>query len=414
MSRYQDWKSLAAVQVGGAICLPVLLFGQQLAKECAPASAMIAIGIGNLFLLLLAGFIVSLALRERLSTAALAAKLFGPLGHRAIAMLIVISMAGWFLLQNRAMASATMDLLGWQNGMAENGCALLLGLGIGWSTLDGMHSLAGWARVVLPLLLVTLTMALWQAYSAEEAVDIAASEGGVLSSFHALSLVLACAIGGVIDMPTFMREAKSRRDSWIAIGMTFGLALPLIQVAGLLLAQWGATDDLVGLLTAGTTSPLWHLWVGSFVVLAGWTTNNMNLFSAGVSSQLLLPGWSEKRRIALLGLLGAVMAPFASIEATTSFLELVGVALTALGGLIVADGLCTLPSSIRQGANSAIMLISCGGGAISWWSEVAWSGVALLDSFVIAALLRAAIGLVSLVIHYSDSMKRRNHALFRD
>ncbi len=64
----QSWKTLTSIQIGGALCLPVLAVGQQLAMRVGFASAVVAIMFGNAVLCAMGLLIGLFGARYKLST----------------------------------------------------------------------------------------------------------------------------------------------------------------------------------------------------------------------------------------------------------------------------------------------------------------------------------------------------------
>jgi purine-cytosine permease-like protein len=95
----KSWLQLTSIQVGGSICLPVMMVGHVLSKNYGLYTALIAIMLGNLVLLTLGLAAASIGAKARKSTVEQAAFYFGDQGSAFFALLMICCMLGWFAIQ---------------------------------------------------------------------------------------------------------------------------------------------------------------------------------------------------------------------------------------------------------------------------------------------------------------------------
>ncbi len=62
------WKDLVCIEVGGAICLPVILVGQKLFEHYGLYSAFLGIGIANSILFLIGWNFADMSFKTKLTT----------------------------------------------------------------------------------------------------------------------------------------------------------------------------------------------------------------------------------------------------------------------------------------------------------------------------------------------------------
>src|SRR5438105_2900639 len=94
----------------------------------------------------------------------------------------------------------------------------------------------------------------------------------------------------------------------IAVTLLFGLVMPLIESVGVIFFSGGSSDDLLQALMGAGTSEYWKLWVLGFVILASWTSNSANLYSAAASLQATVPQYSPKTITLFSGTVGTLLA----------------------------------------------------------------------------------------------------------
>lgn len=320
----QNWKSLLLIQTGGVICLPVFIIGHALAKTYGIYSALLAIFFGNFLLLMMGVVAASSSARHRKSTAECAIDVFGAKGKELFAGAMVFSMVGWFAIQLNIMTSS---FEGFQDyGIIFN---ILLGSIITIVGIRGMSSLEKLATLSMPFLLMTIGYAL---YSVNGSPITLQNEELTLSG---VSLVLACGIAAVIDLPTFFRLATTKKDGIIAACLLFGLVLPLTESVGLYLFMHAQGEHLAQVLALPNSGILWKGWVIAFLILAGWTTNNANLYSATVSLETLVPKLSDKYRTLLIGFTGTILSCFNLLDNLILVLDLIGVVLGSMGAVMM-------------------------------------------------------------------------------
>ena len=131
-------------------------------------------------------------------------------------------------------------------------------------------------------------------------------------SMAGLSLVISCSIAAVIDLPTFFREARSPRDAKIAASALFLISLPLVECAGVFIP---------------TLNPF-------FLLLAGFTANNANMYSAAVSLETLVP-LPLRHRLLLICLIGTLLALFPLLENLEVYINTIGIIISSMGGVLI-------------------------------------------------------------------------------
>lgn len=390
MNYNSSWRHLAAIQIGGAVCLPIFMVGHAMALEFGLLSAFVAVLFGNGVLLVLGLTGANFAAKTRMNTAETAAYTFGEVGRPYFALALIITLMGWFAVQLDMMGLMAGKLLGIESTKGVN---IVIGLGITLASLRGYKGLETLANICLPLLMLTVAYAVFDASATPLKIPY---EDEI--AFGGVTIAMAAAIGAVIDMPTFFRMAKSPKDGLIAALILFGVALPLLEGVGIYLAGHGQSENLAESLTGSAPSGLWKLWVGLFIILAGWTTNNTNLYSAAVSLKSLFSVKSETKGQIALGVLGTALSTFNLQENLFVFLEGLGVMLASAGGVMLVNQFDL--GIISRGGNIAGLLAGASAGALALFGmEV--TGSSLID----ALLVSGAIALLARLIASKNSKK---------
>ncbi len=326
----QNWWQLSSIQIGGAICLPVLILGQTLSQTYGFVPAVICILIGNAILLLLGLAAAKMSYENRGTTVENALEYFGEKGVAIFAATMAISLLGWFGIQLNMMSLGVMDLLSMD--AAQPMKIILLNISLGLiataTALYGIRALNLLANISLPLLFAMIGYALYTA----ENKDIPIPQHSF--SLAGVSVVIAMSIAVVIDLPTYFRHACSAKDGMVSILIIFGIATPLLQIVGVLLAYGTAGGTILDVLKRENAT-LWNLWVSLFLVLAGWTTNNLNLYSGVVCLAVILKKHSKTSLTLLFGLLGSLLACFNLLNHLEFVLDIMGVLVASIGVVII-------------------------------------------------------------------------------
>jgi purine-cytosine permease-like protein len=382
------WRDLASIEVGGAICLPVIMVGYQLCHQYGLASALLGIGAGNLLLFILACASCWISLEKRKTTAENALVYFGPYGVRLFALSLLIAKTCWFALQLNMMTQALQPLLPESEvlGVALNlflGCAILV------CGLLGIRSISRFSAYSLPILISTMLVSLYLVK------DHPAAIGPQALSAAGISLIIAAAITAVIDMPTYYRHARTIKDGLVGSAILTLIALPLIEGVGVYLAYHQTGDQLI-LGLSGSGNRLWNVWMALFLILAGWTTNNMNLYTASNCLIPLLSKSSERMRALIVGILGTGLSLLQLLNHFTYVLQILGIFVGSMGCVVITCFTLKklLPSKeSKLGVNIAAWGAGVAAGFLSLLHVVNLTGIPLVDS-CLAASGAALIGVL--------------------
>jgi purine-cytosine permease-like protein len=204
-----------------------------------------------------------------------------------------------------------------------------LGTVITFAALRGIKGIGFLADLSLPFLFLTLGYA---AFTVEDTKNLTLSN--ISFSYAGASLVIALAIAFVIDMPTFYRFAKTSKDGLISISLIFILVLPVLEIIGVYLASGSNGGNILEVLKRENET-FWNLWVAFFIILAGWTTNNVNLYSAAICLQSLKKNFSEKKATLCMGGAGTLLSCFDLLTHLEFVLDIIGIFIASMGAVIL-------------------------------------------------------------------------------
>lgn len=367
-----SWKELACLKAGGAICLPVILAGHALCQNYGLSSALIGIALGNAILLIMAFTMSQLSVQTRLTTTDNAFHYFGRYGTKGFAAALLFAKSSWVALQLNLMvisAQALLPIPAWILSILLGGLVIMV-------AMRGIRALSFVTALSLPLLLATMGYALYLNIDGTPIVK------STPLSFGGISLVIATAITAVIDMPTYFRHAKTAYDSAFAVFIFLGLAVPLIEGVGVALAYLHPGVTVLDTLRA-SDAPLWNIWVTLFLILAGWSTNNSNLFSASACMGTLTD-LKETTRTLLIGCYAIVLSILGILDYFTTVLQLIGIMVGSMGSIMIMGYL--LKAGQQHAFNLSLWAIGAIVGILSLFEIISLTGIPLIDACAVSTL----------------------------
>lgn len=326
------YKQYAAILIGGSLCLPVIMVGFELAQIFGTVEAIMSIGIGNLLLCAMALLMAKITLISRSTTLGLAIQAFGRTGLPWFALMLVALMLGWFAIQLDVI-STNIQLLIVQYGSVNIpqwiNCLIIGSLMICVS-LTGLRMISTLASYILLPLIVTIMMALGSSWLREGTMVVNPSMLTVGSLCASISIVLATMLALVLDLPTFIRMAQSKRDAYKGLCITFILGVPLIELVGVVFASFGgAENSLMHHLLSGSYA--WQLLASTCFIVTGVISNVLNLYSAAASLQTAMPQYSLRGYSVVGGILASCVAALGIVHNVTVFLDALGIFMGSMG-----------------------------------------------------------------------------------
>ncbi len=367
------WRQLASIEVGGAICLPIIMVGHKLCISYGWQSALLGIIIGNLLLLAMAFVTVFMSVKHRASTPENAKRYFGAHGAKLFALLLLLAKTSWFAIQLNMMVLSIQEIF---HVSLVVPLTILLGGMILIVALRGLTALSTLSSLSLPILIITMGAALFLADQREERAQFD------LLSWGSISIAIGAAITAVIDMPTYFRYVRSIKDGLLAVGILFLVTVPVIEGVGVYLAYHNPGVTVTATLMKPNTF-FWNLWVMLFMILAGWTTNNTNLYSAAVCLESIWKNAQEKLRLTVVAIIGTLLALAHVLDHLTLFLQALGIFVGSMGAVILTNFLSKGESAI--GISLLAWSLGVTMGLLNLFQMAVLTPIAVLDAFLIAS-----------------------------
>jgi cytosine permease len=413
-TRY-SWR-ITAVQRFAQLSTPSqLLIGATLGTRMSFGRAVLAIVLGLVILeavIIVTGII---GVREGLSTTLLTRWTgFGSGGSALVGLVIAVTSAGWFGVQDSFFAQSLASTVGgplWAWSLVGGALVTVL-------VLRGFALMSRVPFVTVPGFLLLLAYTVYRALLGHliSHPAAAASFGPPLSLGAGATVVVGGFIVGAVLAPDMTRFNRSGEDvvKQTAVGVTTGESVCL---TGVLLAHAAKTAHIVAIVTGASGV------AGAIIIVAAVVAvNNWNLYSASLAIvnavAVLLPGRRPSRTAVtiVMGAAGSILSAVGIINKFVSFLTVIGVVVPPIAGIMIAEYFVVttwrgrLDTSRQRGelpdqparwvpACLVVWVISAAAG---YWVH---TGIPALNSVLLAFLLYAAAGKLRLTRGYSRTVR---------
>lgn len=396
MEERKSWIDVAMIQAGILICVPSLMLGGMLAEAMPMSQALLSGIVGYLVTALLMVVIGIIGSDIGVPTCVVASGSFGRQGSsKLVSALFMISMIGWFAVQNDVCGSAFSNLLGQAFGIALPvplstaiwGVIMLITAVYGIDALDKLN------KIAIPALIVVTCIGCFMAVSRFGLDNLYQPVEQTMSFIDGVVLTVSFMATGALNAPDFTRYQRTRKDTFLSsvVGvMPAGVAM---LVLGAVMTRIAAQYD-ISLVFCDIGLPVLGMLV---LILATWTTNTTNAYSAGLNAVMVF-GLAENKRSAatvVLGVIGTALAVFGIAGYFEDFLYLLGDTFMPIVGIFIIDywvlarGKAEL-YRFREGWHwSGLVALVCGFAA----TRLPF-GISFINSMVVAAALYFVLELV--------------------
>nr|VFJ64176.1 MAG: cytosine permease [Candidatus Kentron sp. FW] len=396
---------IGLIYIGVGLALPAFLLGSRVGISLGLTDTMLAIIASGVILTLIGGATGAIGARVRLSTYMITQITFGRIAAKAINLLMAATIMGWFGI-TISMLAHSLDTL------FIDQFSLHFGV-IAWSIISGMLiiSTAVWgfrgldklSLLVVPLLFSLLIATNWHVLGETDLTHALALSGDGSIPFEvAVSMMAGGFMVGATNMPDISRYGRTMKDGAIGAFLCFLPGMLVVLTLSALPALVMGQTDIIDIMTGFG----WPIAATLVVILAAWSSNDNNLYSASLSLASVIREVEKWKITVIMGVFGIVLAVLGILDGFVTFLSLLGVVIPPVAGVYIADYFIRKADYQRADVASAPNLRPV---AISSWaigSLVAFCtlpentggwGVATLTTIsVLDGLLAGAIALVVL------------------
>lgn len=336
LSDRKSWWSLGLVWVAIGIDLSSILLGGELGAGMSLDQALVSVMIGSLVLAVVSAFCSYVGTTTGLSTAMITRFVFGEQGSRLVSGVIGLSLFGWFGVQAGFFGATAQELLMRLTGFepSESLLSLIGGLLMTTTAVIGYRAIEKLSIWAVPLMTGLLFSSVYFALSGGGGAHLKALPSGeTLSLGMATSYVVGIFLVGTVISPDVARWAKTKKDAVLSSFFGFLVGNSLMLFIAIILAKTTGTGDLVKVFfSLGMGMPAILI-----LILAQWTTNDNNLYSASLGLSVVFRNVSKRRLTLIAGLIGSLIAFFGIYNHFIDFLSYLTVLIAPIGGIYLAE-----------------------------------------------------------------------------
>jgi cytosine permease len=333
----KNWLEMGLVWVGIGMCLAALMLGGVVGFGLDLTSAAAAIVLGSLVLTVINSLCSIVGADTGLSTAMIGRFAFGDVGVYITAAVLALGAYGWFAVQ-----------LGLFGETAATGIDLIVGASVSTQLLIiiggilmlataiyGYRGIALLSKIAVPIMTLILLASLIQVLNEHSWSELVVEPppGDPMPFGVAASIIAGSFMVGAVIGPDITRYAKDRKHAVGAAILGFLIGFSLMVYLGSILAhavgEWDAVKIMIGL--------GWGLIAIVVLILAQWTTNDNNLYSAALSLSVIFRTWPKWKLTLVAGILGIIIALSGIYGKFVQWLMILSATIPPIGGIYVTD-----------------------------------------------------------------------------
>jgi len=330
---------LAGVIVAMAISLPAFLLGADIFLGLGFSGGLAAVAIGCAILTVLAVLTMTIGSETRLTTYTIIQSVFGDVGGRFVSLLLSMTVFGWYgitaTLFGKICAKAVSQSFGLDLDDAVfivPGSALMI-----LTAIYGFHALDVISRWTVPLMFLVLAISAYVILG-KSSVDLGSGftsthSGRLTSIGTAASIVVGSLMVAVTIAPDIARFSRTPSAGRLAAILSYGVGVSVIFILAGLPALATGSNDLIENMTLSGLGVVALL----ILILATWTTNATNLYSASLGMKQWFRNSEDWVVTLLAGLLGTALALAGILDHFLEFLVLLSLAIPSIAGIYITD-----------------------------------------------------------------------------
>ncbi|MGC4010488.1 MAG: cytosine permease [Pseudomonas sp.] len=333
----RGWIFLVAIQVGMSICIPLFALGGQLAQHRTLPQLARDIILSCTLMTIIGIFSGAVGVKSRQPTAFLVQHTFGIAGSRLVAVILALTLFGWFGVQTEVFVQSVLSICAAAFGHSPPRLPITIvsGLVMGITAVVGAKALGKVAFLAVPLLLAALAPPLFHFLTSGHIGETIfhSVPGASYSDTRIISIIVGGHMLTVAVLPDVSRLLRTQRDNAIAVVVSLLVALPaLLMLSSALSAFYQSADLIQIMIGAGVGIPALLV-----IFLATWTSNDKNLYESALSLGVIFPNVDRWKLTVISMVLGVALAAVGIFGHFVTFLVILGVAVAPMVGVYLTD-----------------------------------------------------------------------------
>lgn len=343
LEKRKSWIDVSMVWIGVAIVMSALLRGMMIGMGLGSLQRVVlAYIIGELILIGMMTLTGYIGAKSGLSTPLISRLTFGEKGSFIMSLCLGLSFMGWFGVQAGLFAETFSSYS--KTSIPFPYLAFLSGVLMMIPAIFGFRGLRAlsWA-VVPPMIVVFIYVAFKMKVGflpSEELVKFALNHSPSpypVTLGEAASIIAGGFIVGAVTSADVFRYAKPKfRDILFSATLSMSVSAVMQLVGSILAMKTGLYHEKLPDIIIGSEYAGLGLIGFLAIAFAQWTTNDSNLYSSVLAFNNIVR-WTRWKLAIIIGVLSSFLAAFGILQRLGFFLGLLSVAVSPIGGIIIAD-----------------------------------------------------------------------------
>ncbi|MFB0564882.1 MAG: cytosine permease [Candidatus Aminicenantaceae bacterium] len=343
LEKRRSWVNLAVVWIGIAVVMSAIFRGMMVGMGLGKIpSVLLSYLLGEVLLIAMMAFTGFIGAKTGLSTPLIANLSFGRSGSLLISISIALSLIGWFGVQ-AALFARTVQFF-FDLNLYLPYLSLLCGLIMVIPAIFGIRGLSTLSWLASPFLMVIFIIGVvkigFDSLPAEVLRGLALAHSPdpyPLTIGESASIVAGGFIVGATTSSDIFRYAKPRlREIFLAATIAMSVSAFLHVVGSVLSMSFGLYHEKLPELIISENYLGFGLTGFIALLLAQWTTNDSNIYSAVLALNNIFR-WKRWKLTIIAGIFSSLLASLGILERLELFLILLTVSIGPIGGILLAD-----------------------------------------------------------------------------
>ncbi len=336
-SERNGWFKLGLVWIGGVISLSATALGGALGSGMPLSQAIISTVIGSFVLAILSSICCIVGSRTGLAMSLVSSYSLGKRGAMLVALVTAIALFGWFGVQldlfGDTLAQVILNVF--KVSIPSNLLIIFGGILMTLTAMFGYRAIEKLSIVAVPLLGMLLFGSLFitlSNFSMSELMNTPVTASPIPLG-TAISMVIGSLAVGVIIGPDYSRYARTTKDAILSSSFGFFVGTVVVLLISAILAKATSETDIISIFIGLG----WGTGAMVVLILAQWTTNNTNIYSASLNFSIIFSKIPKYILTVGAGVVGITLAMLGIYDNFIMFLSFLSVLIPPVGGIYAAD-----------------------------------------------------------------------------
>ena len=336
-SERNGWFKLGLVWIGGVISLSATALGGALGSGMPLSQAIISTLVGSFVLAILSSICCVVGARTGLAMSLVSSYSLGKRGAMLVSLVTAIALFGWFGVQldlfGDTLAQVILNVF--NVSVSSNILIVLGGILMTLTAMFGYKAIEKLSVVAVPLLGILLFGSLFitlNNFSFGELLNTPVTASPIPLG-TAISMVIGSLAVGVIIGPDYSRYARTTKDAILSSTFGYFVGTVVVLIISAILAKATSQTDIISIFIGLG----WGTGAMVVLILAQWTTNNTNIYSASLNFSIIFSKIPKYILTIGAGVIGISLAVLGIYDNFIMFLSFLSVLIPPVGGIYAAD-----------------------------------------------------------------------------